>query len=159
MRESHVRFIRQLGYPVPIVDNGWYGAAMFQPRVIASVVALGAVLRNPWLFLGLSIVLWWSTIMPADNPFDAIYNRFVQHPRGLPLLPPAPAPRRFAQAMAGTVAFVIAVALFERAMMIVWIGLAPLAAALFAVIVRDNCAAGDVFKSLSGALRRTTRAA
>jgi Domain of unknown function (DUF4395) len=59
----------------------------------------------------LSAVLWWNAIVPTHNLFDAIYNHTVAEPRGLPRLGAAPAPRRFAQGMAGTFALAIAVAL------------------------------------------------
>jgi len=75
---------------------------MFQPRVIAVVVAVGLVLQAWQPFLFLSALLWWNVLAPRLNPFDALHNRMVAAPAGRPLLPPAVGPRRFAQAMAAT---------------------------------------------------------
>ncbi len=59
-------------------------------------------------FAVLAALLWWSALLPRRNPFDALHNRFVARRAGVPRLAPAPAPRRFAQAEAGTLAAVIA---------------------------------------------------
>jgi hypothetical protein len=58
------------------------------------VLALGLVLQSAWLFLALSAVLWWGTVVPTRSLFDAAYNRLFAYPRGLPPLPVAPAPQR-----------------------------------------------------------------
>jgi len=46
--------------------------------------------------------LWLNVLLPAANPFENFYNRFVARPRGRLLLTKAPGPRRFAQGMAAT---------------------------------------------------------
>ncbi|MCA1563865.1 MAG: hypothetical protein LC804_27675 [Acidobacteria bacterium] len=53
---------------------------MFQPRVTGVVVLAGILLQNPVVFLVLSVALWWSAV-PTHNPFDALYNHLVAHPR------------------------------------------------------------------------------
>ena len=107
MRESQFRFIRQQGFAAPPSDNHLYSALMFQPRIIGALVVLGIVYQSSWLFLVLSAVLLWNALVPTHNLFDAIYNHVVADPRGLPRLSAAPAPRRFAQAVAGTLAVAI----------------------------------------------------
>src|SRR5262245_38578766 len=111
MRESRVRFIRQQGFATERADEELYSALMLQPRIIGVILGLGILVQSPWLFLGLSVVLWWSALIPTRNPFDAIYNNAVARPRGLRPLEAAPPPRRFAMGMAGTVALAIGVAL------------------------------------------------
>ena len=101
MRDSRVRFIRMQGFTAPHVDEALYSALMLQPRIIGVIVAVGVVVQSPSLFLALSVVLLWSTLVPTRNPFDAIYNHAVAGPRTLVPLGTAPAPRRFAMGMAG----------------------------------------------------------
>ena len=45
--------------------TGWYSALMLQPRIVGGAVALGIVLQSPQLFLALSAMLWWSTLVPT----------------------------------------------------------------------------------------------
>ena len=94
MRQSHFRFIRQQGFDGGRRQRGLYSALMLQPRIIGGLVALGMLFQSPWLFLALSAVLLWSTLVPTRNPFDAIYNHLVARPRAF---------RRWARA--GTAAF------------------------------------------------------
>jgi hypothetical protein len=91
-------------------SNLLYSALMFQPRIIGALVVLGIVYQSSWLFLVLSAVLLWNALVPTHNLFDAIYNHAVADPRGLPRLSAAPAPRRFAQSMARTLAVAIGAA-------------------------------------------------
>src|SRR5262245_6800026 len=120
MRQSEVRFIRQLGYTSVDPGHQLYVGLMFQPRTIAGVLALGIALQSAWLFLALSAVLWWGAAVPRRNLFDAVYNRFIAYPRGLSLVDAAPAPRRFAQAVAGSVALTIGAALFSGSTATAW---------------------------------------
>lgn len=89
-----------------------YPALMWQPRVIGGVVLVGLIWQGWPLFLSLSAILWWNAALPRWNLFDAVYNRFIASPKGLPPLPPAPGPRRFAQGMAATFCGAIAGSLF-----------------------------------------------
>jgi hypothetical protein len=154
MRDSQIRFIGEQGYPAPRSDNGWYNALKFQPKAIGIVVAIGAAWPSPALFTALSVVLWWNTIVPAANPFDAIYNRFVLDAHGQPPLPPAPPPRRFAQGMAATVALVIAAALVRNVMAVAWAGEGAFALAVLSVVRRDFCAGSNLFNALMRARQR-----
>lgn len=67
-------------------------------------VLAGALSQSAPVFLSLAAVLWWSALVPRWNPFDLVYNRLVAGRSGRPRLGPAPAPRRFAQGMAGAFA-------------------------------------------------------
>jgi len=145
MRDSQIRFIRQLGFPGTQFPDSFYSALMFQPRVVGCVVALGVLLQSAWPFLALSAVLWWSTMVPSFNLFDAIYNSVVAHRRGLRPLGVAPAPRRFAQGLAGTVAMVIGVALLMNVTTIAWIFQGLFVIASMTVVFRDNCAGAEVY--------------
>ena len=121
MRKSQVRFIRQQGYLGEKFPDGFYTALMLQPRVVGCVAAVGVLLQSPWLFLALSAVLWWSALVTAWNPFDAIYNHVVAYRRGLPPLGAALSPRRFAAGEAGTVALAVGLTLVAGATTPAWI--------------------------------------
>lgn len=152
MRVSQIRFINQLGFPGSQFPDSFYTALMFQPRAIGVVVLLGVWLQSAWPFASLATVLWLSTWLPSLNPFDAVYNQAIAYPRGLRELSAPPAPRRFAQGLAGSVAMVIAIALFLDARLVAWLFQGLFIVALLAVVFRDNCAGAEVYLRLK---RRT----
>ena len=137
MRASEVDFVRQQGFTTAGCQDGLFSALMFQPRVIGGAVIAGVVLQSPWLFLALSIVLWWGALVPRSNPFDAFVG-----------LPPAPPPRRFSQAMAGTFAMSIAMTLFAGALRTAWVLEGIFVAASMSVVVRRFCLPAYVFHVL-----------
>jgi hypothetical protein len=148
MRESRLRFIRQQGFEALPSDNHLYSALMFQPRIIGGLMVFGIVSQDPWLFFVLSAVLWWNALVPTHNLFDAIYNHAVADPRGLPRLGAAPAPRRFAQAMAGMFAIAIGAALMLRATTAARIFEALFGVALVALIFARFCAGSCAYHVL-----------
>jgi hypothetical protein len=77
MRDSQIRFIRQLGFSGTQFPDSLYSGLMFQPRIVGSAVAVGVLLQSGWLFLALSTVLWWSTWFPSLNAFDAVYKKLL----------------------------------------------------------------------------------
>src|SRR5262245_34477282 len=95
-------FMRQQGFPEepPDACNMHFEGLYFQPRIVFPLVIVGILLQSVPLFLVLSAILWWNTFVPALNPFELAYNRFVAPRRGTGKLAPAPMPRRFAQGMA-----------------------------------------------------------
>jgi uncharacterized protein DUF4395 len=151
MRQSEIQFIRQQGFTNVNPDHRLYVALMFQPRTIAGIVALAIVLQSAWLFLTLSAILWWGTARPTRNLFDAVYNHLIAYPRGLPRLEAAPAPRRFAQAMAGTAAVIIGGALLANATTVAWVVEALFAIGTTTVILGRICAPANLYLRLTGA--------
>ena len=121
MRKSREFFICQQGFAVPNDNPHLYSALMLQPRIIGGLVVLGSMFQSHELFLLLSAVLSWGTIVLKQNLFDAIYNYAVALPCGFPPLGAAPAPRRFAQASAAMLALAIGMALVTGATMTAWI--------------------------------------
>lgn len=95
-------FMKQQGFPDEPADacNMRFEGLYFQPRIVFPLVIVGILLQSAWLLLALSAILWWNALVPALNPFEAVYNRFVAPRRGTGPLTPAPMPRRFAQGMA-----------------------------------------------------------
>jgi hypothetical protein len=155
MPESEIRFIRQLGFTNVHADHHLYVALMFQPRTIAGILALGIVLQHAWLFLALSAVLWWATAVPTGNLFDATYNRLIAYPRELPRIPIAPAPRRFAQAMAATMALAVGTALLAGATVTAWVLEGLFAIGTTSVVVGRICGPAILYLRLTGASHAT----
>jgi hypothetical protein len=131
-------------------DHRLYVALMFQPRTILGVVVLGIVLQSPWLFLGLSAALWWATMFPTQNLFDAIYSHGMAYPRGLQPVPTATAARRFAQGMAATLALAIGVALLSRATLTATVLEGLFAIGVTTVVVGRVCPPANLYLHLTG---------
>ena len=95
-------FMKQQGFAEEPADacQMRFGALYFQPRIVFPMVLLATVLQSAVLFLLLAAVLAWNVAVPRLNPFERAYNRWIAGRRGGLVLTPAPAPRRFAQAVA-----------------------------------------------------------
>jgi Domain of unknown function (DUF4395) len=148
MGPSKVDFIRQQGFTTEGCQDGLYSALMFQPRVIAGMVVAGSVLQSPWLFVALSVVLWWGALVPSRNPFDALFNKVMADLMQLGAMPAAPPPRRFSQAMAGTFSISIAITLFTGASYAAWLLEGVFVFASMNVVVRRFCVPAYVFHLL-----------
>ena len=103
-------FILQQGLCEPAAETCplQYSALLFQPKLVGVWLVLATILQAKFMFVALAAVLWWSVLVPGLNPFDALYNWIFA--RGTALTP-APAPRRFAQFLAGSFALAIALSL------------------------------------------------
>jgi hypothetical protein len=159
MSRSKFDFVRQQGFAQADADSGHdlYSALMFQPRIVAAIVLTGILLQHPAVFATLSAVLLWSALVPRRNPFDALYNRLLAHPRRLRPLAVAPGPRRFAQGVAATVAGAIAGALLLKWTATAWAFEALLGIAVVGVVFGQFCAGAYLHDLLRSALAATTR--
>jgi hypothetical protein len=119
---AELNFVRQQGFrdASPKACNYQYLALMWQPRAIGILVLVGLVVQVWPYFLALSALLWWNVVLPTLNPFDALYNRLVAKPKGLPRLSPAPAPRRLAQAVAESFMLLIGLSLLSGLSSLSW---------------------------------------
>jgi hypothetical protein len=149
MRQSELQFVRSQGFTLAHPDHDLYVALMFQPRTIAGILALGIVLQSASLFLALSAALYWGTAVPTRSLFDAVYNRLIAYRRELPPIPVAPAPRRFAQAMAATVALIIGAALLSGATGTAWLFEGLFAIGITSVVVGRLCAPANLYLRLT----------
>ena len=144
---SKLAFVRGQGFldaEAPACTSQ-YGALMFQPRAIGILFMIGAALQRGEWFLALSAILWWNVLVPALNPFDALYNAWITGPRRLPQLGPAPAPRRFAQGMAATFMLLIGISLLQGWQTTAWILEGLIAIALLALIFGRFCLGSAIF--------------
>jgi hypothetical protein len=146
------QFVRQQGFDdIPAASCGYqYSALMFQPRLLGVLVLLAILLQSAALFLVLAGILWWNVLVSPRNPFDAAYNRAVARPRNLPSLTPAPAPRRFAQGMAGTLLGGAGLALLAGSPRLSWILQGVVAIALAALIFGRFCLGSYLYHLLRG---------
>jgi hypothetical protein len=152
---TELKFVRQQGF-VEATDDSCayqYPALMWQPRVMGALVLVGLALQAAWYFIVMSMVLWWNAALPELNVFDLLYNRLIARSNGPMRLGPAPAPRRFAQAVAGSLLLAIGISLhlgfaFPAAMLqIVFV------TALLGVIFGRFCAGAYVFLICTGQWR------
>jgi hypothetical protein len=150
--EAQLNFVKQQGFRDASARtcDVQYPALMFQPRAVGGLALAGVLLQAPWLFLGLSVLLWWNVLVPGLNPFDRLHDALVGARAGLPPLPPAPAPRRFSQAVAATFTLVIGAALLEGWTTLAWVFQAFLLAALVALIFGRFCLGSYLFHLLTG---------
>jgi hypothetical protein len=114
------------------------------------VVLLGILLQSATIFLVLAVILWWNVLIAPRNPIDALYNRAIAEPRNLPLLTPAPAPRRFAQGLGGTVLAGAGVALLSALPGLAWILEGLIAVALGALVLGRFCLGSYLYYLLRG---------
>ncbi len=149
---GEVNFVRQQGLREASAESCGYQfpALMLQPRIIGVLVLLGVLLQNRAYFLVLAVVLWWNVTVPRLNPFDALYDLAVAKRKGMPRLGPAPAPRRFAQGMAGTFMAAIAGCLYGSMHGAAWALEALLLVALGALIFGRFCLGSYVFHLVTG---------
>jgi len=119
---ANLNFVRQQGFVscTPTSCGYEFPALMWQPRVTAVLVLLGILLESGWFFIVLAAIVCWSVVVPGWSPFDAIYYHLVLKRRGHPRLAPAPAPRRFAQALATAFMLAIGVAMLTGRDELAW---------------------------------------
>jgi hypothetical protein len=111
---------------------------------------MGLAWQSWVVFLALSFVLWWNVALPRWNPFDIAYNRFVGARRGLPELPPAAGPRRFAQTMAACSTLGVAVSLRMGWTPIAWAFETLVLVALTSLLVGKLCLGSYLFHAFRG---------
>jgi uncharacterized protein DUF4395 len=147
-----LNFVRQQGLKdaSPQTCGYQYRALMWQPRVIGVIVLVAMVFQARLVFLGLGALLWWNAALPRLNLFDALYNHLVAGPKGLAGLGPAPPPRRFAQAIAGTFALAIGLALSTGRPALAWLFEVFLIVALAALIFGRLCLGSYLYHLSTG---------
>jgi hypothetical protein len=145
-------FMRQQGFPdePPDACNMRFAGLYFQPRIVFPLILLGIVLQSGPLFLLLSAILWWNTLLPSLNPFEAVYNRFVAPRRGTGPLTPAPMPRRFAQGMAAALLLGAGLALLAGRPLVSWVLQGLLVVAFSALLFGKFCLGAYVYHLLRG---------
>ncbi len=145
-------FIRQQGFEEPASQSCHlqYSALVFQPRLVGLILLIGILFQSPAVFLALTAVLWWGALLPKWNLFDAVYNRTAGSKPGAMRLGPAPAPRRFAQGVAGSFALVIGVALLLELRILAYVFEAIFAVAVGLLAFGRFCLGSFLYHVLTG---------
>jgi hypothetical protein len=145
-------FVRQQGFrDAPAASCAYqYSALMFQPRLLVGIILVAILLQSAAVFLTLSGILWWNVLISPRNPFDALYNWAIAAPRNLPPLTPAPAPRRFAQGMAGTILGGAGLALLAGWPRLAWALEGLVTIALGALVLGRFCLGSYLYHLLRG---------
>ena len=152
MSQAQVNFVQQQGFrdATARTCDSQYPALMFQPRMVGVLSLAGVLLQAPSLFLALSAVLWWNVAVPALNPFDRLYDALIGARRGMPPVPSAPTPRRFAQGMAATFTMAIGASLIAGWATLAWVLEAMLLVAVGALVFGNFCLGSVVYYFLTG---------
>lgn len=145
-------FMRQQGFLDEPADDrrAHFDGLAFQPRIVFPTVLLAIVLQSAWLHLAISAVLWWNTLVPALNPFELAFSRWVARPRGRPPLASAPGPRRMAQGMAAAFNLAAGLGLLYGQTVFAWVMEAVLVVAFSALLFGRFCLGAYVFHLLKG---------
>jgi hypothetical protein len=154
-------FMRQQGFgeePLDACDMHFAGL-YFQPRIVFPAVIVAILLplvsipASAGLHFAISAVLWWNTVVPAWNPFELAYNRWVARPKGRLELVPAPGPRRMAQGMAAAFNLGAGLALVYGMTPLAWVLQAMLVAAFSALLFGRFCLGAYLFHLFKGRSR------
>src|SRR5207237_8450255 len=155
-RSAVMNFMKQQGFTQEPPDRATlrFKGLQFQPTIVGSMMLVAILTQSPAIFLLFSALLWLNVLVPAANPFEQVYNRFVARPRGRPPLTPAPGPRRFAQGMAAVFMLAAALSLLQgwRAASYVFQGL--LVVAFAALLFGTICLGAHVSPLLRGTVAR-----
>jgi hypothetical protein len=151
-------FMKQQGFasePPDACDMHFEGL-YFQPRIVFPAVIVATLLQlvsvplSAGLHFLLSAVLWWNTLLPALNPFELAYNRWVARPNGRLELVPAPGPRRMAQGMAAAFNLGAGLALLYGMAPFAWVLQVMLVLAFSALLFGRFCLGAYVYQLLKG---------
>ncbi len=149
---SKRNFIQQQGLDPPAQEQcpRQFSALLFQPRIVALVLIVAVALQSPSLFFALGALLWWSALVPTLNPFDAAYNAIARSRPQAARLGPAPAPRRFAQTLAGAFSIGIAASLVFGKVAPAYVLEALFGIAVIALAFGRFCLGSFIFHLLTG---------
>jgi hypothetical protein len=153
-------FMKQQGFALEPSDacDMHFEGLYFQPRIVFPTVLLAILLQavslpaSAGLHLAISGVLWWNALLPALNPFERAYNRWVARPKGRLELVPAPGPRRMAQGMAAAFSLGAGLALVYATLPLAWAMQAMLVAGFSLLLFAKFCLGAYVYHLLKGRL-------
>jgi Domain of unknown function (DUF4395) len=153
MPESAVmNFMKQQGFALEPRDRAAlrFKGLQFQPTIVGATMLVAILTKSPTIFLIVSAVLWLNVLVPAANPFENFYNRFVARPRGRPPLTKAPGPRRFAQGMAATFMLAAGLAMLQGWQAAAYLFQGLIAVAFAALLFGKFCLGAYVYHLLKG---------
>ena len=151
-RSPVLNFMKQQGFTQEPPDRATlrFQGLQFQPTIVGSIMLVGILTQSPAIFLLFSAILWLNVLVPAANPFEQVYNRFVARRRGRPPLTPAPGPRRFAQGMAAVFMLAAGLTLLQGWTAASYIFQGLLVVAFAALLFGKFCLGAYVYHLLKG---------
>lgn len=152
MSSARLNFVRQQGFRDATAQSCGvqFGALVWQPRVLLVLTFVGMLLETGWYFVALGLILWWCAMLPRWNVFDLGYTRLVAKRRGLPPPAPAPAPRRFAQFLAGALSLGSGLATLDGRYQLAWRLLGLLFLAIGGIVLARFCFGSYIYHLLTG---------
>jgi hypothetical protein len=161
-RQSNLKlnFVRQQGFDdvQPQSCSLQFSALLFQPRIVGLWCVTGIVLQSSAAFLALGATLCWCVLFPQWNPFELLYNSTFGSRAGALKLGSAPAPRRFAQGMAGAFSLAIGILLMVQQRIAAYVLEAMFLLAIAALLFGGFCLGSFIFHLITGRIafaRRT----
>ena len=106
-------FMKQQGFNTDHNNSAerHFDLLLFQPLNVGAMIMLAIALQSFVMFLIVGSILWFNTVLPGFNPFERLLDRVTKGSAKHFPLPPAPAPRRFMQGMAGSLMFMAAISM------------------------------------------------
>lgn len=152
-------FVKQQGFPdTPESSCGArFKALSFQPMAMAPIILIGIVFQSAIVFLALSALQWWNSLLPRWNVFDAIHNSLFAGRPGVEKLTPAPAPRRFSMGMAASFMLGIGVSLLAGWTTAAIVLQVFLVVALSAILLGKFCMGSYIYHLLRGEVEFANR--
>src|SRR2546422_2055184 len=85
-RSAVMNFMKQQGFAQEPPDRAAlrFKGLRFQPTIVGLMMLVAILTQSPAIFLLVSALLWLNVLVPAANPFENFYNRFVARRRGRP---------------------------------------------------------------------------
>ncbi len=148
-------FMKQQGFAPEAPERAAlrFRGLLFQPTLVAALMLVAIATQSATILLLVSAVLWLNALVPAANPFENFYNRFIGRARGRPALTSAPGPRRFAQGMAASFMLAAGVSLLERWTAAAYVFEGLIAVAFAALLLGKFCLGAYVYHLLKGDVR------
>jgi hypothetical protein len=116
----------------------WLGLR-FSPLMCFAGIALGTVLASPVLLFVIAGTAFVGGFVTPKHPFDYLYDLAIRPLLGGPVLPPSPAPRRFACQLAAPWIVAVAIAFLADASTVAWALAVPLLLVAATVATTNWC--------------------
>jgi hypothetical protein len=146
------KFMQQQGFKVTdeASTQRHFDSLLFQPVIVGSLLMISIIFQLEIIFLSLGVILWINTLFPGLNPFERFYDLTIGRINNYPPLPPAPAPRRFMQGMAGTLMLLTGFFLLQNWMVAAYITEGFIAITFSLLLFGKFCIGAYIYHSLKG---------
>jgi hypothetical protein len=149
---AEYRFMQQQGFEVGDEESTkrHFYSLLFQPRIVGFLMLIAIIFQIAPVFLIVGAILWLNAILPRANPFERFYDAVIGSSKKYPALPPAPAPRRFMQGMAGSLMLISAFSIWNGWTLLAYISGAFIAGAFALLLFGKFCLGAYLFHTIKG---------